>query len=143
MKSFNVENRKLKIEEYQALRESTGWNPVEDNLVETALEKDLFSICVYDEERIVGIGRIIGDGALYFYIQDIIVLPEYKGLGIGKLIMDNIEIYLGKEANNNSFIGLMAADGVRGFYTKYGYEERPKDKPGMYKIMKKPNSNIE
>ncbi len=110
---------------------------LEEKVVEKAIENDLFSVCVYHDNELVGIGRIIGDGYIYFYIQDIIVIPEYQKKGIGRVIMDNIEGYLLTAANNNSFVGLMAAVGVQGFYEKYGYKVRPENGSGMYKVVRK------
>ncbi len=136
MSTFNVEIRKLRVEEYQSLRKTTGWDMLEDKVVSAALENDLFSLCVYDNEKLIGMGRVVGDGFIYFYIQDIVVIPEYKGKGVGKLIMENVEAYLSKTANNNSFIGLMAAEGVKEFYYKFGYRERPDSRPGMFKVVK-------
>ena len=136
MTTYNVEIRKLRTEEYQSLRQTTAWDPINDAQVKTALEKDLFSVCVLDQKKTIGIGRVIGDGAIYFHIQDVIVLPDYQHQGIGKLIMDHIEAYLSKATGPHSFIGLMAADGVKEFYKKYGYTERPPNRPGMYKIRK-------
>lgn len=137
MSNYQVEIRKLKISEYQNLRKSTGWNFIDDEVVAKALNKDLFSVCVLDQNELVGIGRVIGDGAIYFYVQDVIVAPDHKKKGIGKLIMNSIEAFLQKNANDNSFIGLMAAEGVKDFYYKFGYIERSSDTPGMYKIIKK------
>lgn len=137
MNEFRIEERKIAVSEYQALRSSTNWDQVEDEVVKLALESDLYSICVLDNEKIVGIGRVIGDGSIYFYIQDVIVLPAYQEKGIGKTIMTNIETYLSKKTNHNSFVGLMAAEGVIDFYVQFDYEERPDNRPGMYKIIKK------
>lgn len=137
MSNYHVEIRKLRVSEYQTLRKTTGWDSIKDDIVSKALARDLFSICVLNKNEVVGMGRIIGDGAIYFYVQDVIVVPKYKGKGIGKLIMDNIEFFLNKNANNNSFIGLMAAEGVKDFYHKFGYIERPENKPGMCKMIKK------
>ncbi|WP_394325988.1 GNAT family N-acetyltransferase, partial [Methanosarcina horonobensis] len=39
------------------------------------------------ENNIIDFGRVIGDRGIYLYIQDIIVLPEFQGHGIGKHIM--------------------------------------------------------
>ena len=141
MNNFNIEVRKIAVSEYQALRSSTDWGQIENDIVEKALERDLYAICVLDGEKTIGIGRIVGDGAIYFYIQDIIVLPEYQGKGIGKIIMENIETYLNEKTNNNSFIGLMAAEGVTDFYLQFGYEKRPDNKPGMYKMINKTGYN--
>lgn len=136
MNNYKIEARKLEVEEYQSLRKTTSWDMIEDDVVKKALENDLFSVCVYESEKLIGMGRVIGDGAIYFYIQDIIVAPEYKRKGIGKLIMKKVEQYISKTANNNSFIGLMAAAGVKEFYYTFGYTERPDNRPGMYKVIK-------
>ena len=141
MKNFKVEIRKIRTSEYQSLRQTTGWDEIEDAKVKVALEKDLFSVCVLDSGKVIGVGRVIGDGAIYFYIQDIIVSPQYQKQGIGRLIMENIESYLSEKTNENSFIGLMAAEGVKEFYKKYGYAERPVNRPGMYKVIKKTGYN--
>ena len=120
--TFKIEKRNIKTVEYQALRKTTGWDMLDDSIVEKALKNDLFSLCIYDKEKLVGMGRVIGDGFIYFYIQDIIVIPEYQKKGVGKLIMENIEEYLSEATNNNSFIGLMAAVDVKDFYTKFDYQ---------------------
>ena len=137
MSNYKIEIRRLRTNEYQSLRKTTDWFQIEDEVVHNSLENDLFSICVSDNDKIIGMGRIVGDGAIYFYIQDVIVLPEYQGKGVGKLIMNHIEAFLNKNASNNSFIGLMAADGVTEFYQKFGYVERPENSPAMYKMFKK------
>ena len=137
MENLRIEKRRLSVTEYQALRGTTDWFSVDDEVVEKSLKNDLFSVCVFDEKTLVGMGRIVGDGAIYFYIQDVIVSPSYKGKGIGVLIMNEIEAFLEENAFNNSFIGLMAADGVQKFYHKFGYLERAETRPGMSKLMKK------
>lgn len=110
---------------------------LDDGVVKMALENDLFSIIIFDGNLPVGMGRVIGDGGIYFYIQDIIVHPEYQKSGIGKLIMERIEAFLSKSAPKNAFIGLMAAEGVKEFYHKFGYKERPENGPGMFKRISK------
>ena len=139
MRNIRIEYRKISVEEYQCLRETTDWFQLEDHVVEKSLNNDLFSICVFDGDRLVGMGRLVGDGAIYFYIQDIIVTPDYQNRGIGTIIMNEIESYLEINTYNNSFIGLMAADGVQGFYHKFGYKERDLNRPGMSKLVKKPS----
>ena len=137
MENLKIEKRRLKVGEYQALRRTTDWFTIDDAVVDKSLKNDLFSVCVFDNKTLIGMGRIVGDGAIYFYIQDIIVIPSYQGKGIGVLIMNEIEAYLEENAFNNSFIGLMAADGVQNFYHKFGYLERADTRPGMSKLLKK------
>lgn len=137
MGELKIEKRQLTVDEYQSLRGTTDWFKVDDEVVEKSLKNDLFSVCVFDNKTLAGMGRIVGDGAIYFYIQDIIVKPACQGKGIGMLIMKEIEAYLEEHAFNNSFIGLMAADGVQAFYHKFGYVERADTRPGMFKLMTK------
>ncbi len=133
---FRIIEQKISAESYQKIRATTGWEMLEMEIVEKALKHDLFSVTVFADEKLIGIGRVIGDGAIYFYIQDIIVIPEYKKQGIGTLIMNRIETFLENNAPHNSFVGLMSAAGVEAFYKRFGYQRRPESRPGMYKIIK-------
>lgn len=134
MKALVIEKRRPSVSEYQLLRNSTGWLNLDDETVDTALENAIFSVCIIKNEKVIGIGRIVGDGAAYFYIQDVIVLPEFQNQGIGSLIMKELENFLSENAPRNAFIGLMAAEGKEGFYKNFNYKVRPSTRPGMYKI---------
>ena len=134
---INIEFKNPTPIEYNAIRNTTGWDKLDLKTIEKGLENSLFSVCLYHNEKLVGIGRIIGDNSIYFYIQDIIVIPKYQGKGLGKLIMKKVMQYIDNNADNNSFIGLMAAEGVESFYNKFGFETRPTSRPGMYMINKK------
>ena len=125
------------LEEYQRLRRAVGWEDVETKAIEVGLQNSLFSVCVVLENEVIGCGRVIGDGGIYFYIQDIIVLPEFQGKRIGRRIMDAVMEYLEAHARNGAFVGLMAARGVSKFYERYGFKERPSDAPGMFRVLRK------
>lgn len=133
--NVQIEHRNPGLEEYQKLRGSTGWDKLDDSTVEKGLNNSLFSVCATLEGETVGMGRIVGDGAIYFYIQDVIVLPAFQKMGIGDSIMRELEIWLENNTYKHSFIGLMAAEGVKDFYTKFGYIERGSSRPGMNKII--------
>jgi len=112
------------VDDFIRLRKIVGWGDTDFDLADQSLKHSLFNISIYDENILVGIGRIVGDGFMYFYIQDIIVEPSYQGKGVGALIMDEIESYLSAHAQKGSTVGLLAAKGKEGFYNKYGYKER-------------------
>ena len=131
---FQLVTRPPTVAEYQALRRAVGWPEVDPAAVETGLAHSLFAVCLLRGEDVVGCGRIVGDGGIYFYIQDVIVLPAYQRRGLGRRIMDELMADLARRARQNSFIGLMAAEGVARFYEGYGFKERPTGRPGMFRL---------
>ncbi|MCD4817078.1 MAG: GNAT family N-acetyltransferase [Candidatus Cloacimonetes bacterium] len=136
-KSYRIELKNPTPIEYDNIRNTTGWDKLDLATIEKGLKKSLFSVCLYDINKLIGFGRIVGDGSMYFYIQDIIVIPEYQRKGFGRIIMNEVIQYLDDNANHNSFIGLMVAEGVEKFYHKFGFKTRPTSKPGMYLVYKK------
>ncbi|WP_286235617.1 GNAT family N-acetyltransferase [Thalassotalea sediminis] len=119
-----------KTEEFLCLRHKVGWGELDYNLAQTSLNNSLFHIIVRDKSQLIGMGRIVGDGAMYFYIQDVIVDPDYQGAGLGSILMDHIERYLSVAAKKGATIGLLAAKGKEAFYLRYGYLLRPNDMLG-------------
>jgi len=114
------------------MRNAAGWGITSVRAAETAIKNTPFSITVFDSEKVIGIGRIIGDGALVWYIQDVIVLPEYQGKGIGSNIMSQLMSYAKSNSipGENITIGLMSAKNKEGFYQKFGFRNRPNEREG-------------
>ena len=111
--------------DYNYLRESVGWRTHPEDVIAESLPLSLYCICAVDNQQVIGMGRILGDNGLAFYIQDVIVLPEYQGRGIGGQLMDRLMAYIRLHAKKNAFIGLMAAVGKESFYERYGFTTRP------------------
>ncbi len=134
MNEYTLIERIPTIEEYTLLRRSVGWKILDTEPMKIGLSNSLLSICAVYENKIIGYGRIVGDGGVYFYIQDVIILPEFQKRGIGRCIMNAIMQWLKIHADANAFIGLMAAKGAAEFYEKFGFKKRPQDSPGMFLI---------
>ena len=135
--NLNVIIRVPTVEEYNALRRSVEWPVFEDHIVRDAFSRTLFSVCVEDGTGVVaGMGRILGDNAIYLHIQDVIVDPRYQGQGVGKMIMVELMKYIEKAGTKNTNIGLMCSKGREKFYKGFGFVERPSEKfgAGMIKI---------
>ncbi|MCW8832226.1 MAG: GNAT family N-acetyltransferase [Colwellia sp.] len=122
---FQLKLASPSVDEFLALRAKVGWQGVADNIARASLDNSLFHVVIYDDVKLVGMGRVIGDGIMYFYIQDVVVDPDYQGLGIGAALMEQVENYLSNTAKEGSTIGLLAAKGKEAFYARYGYIERP------------------
>jgi ribosomal protein S18 acetylase RimI-like enzyme len=67
----------------------------------------------------VGMGRVISDGVSDGYIQDLVVLPEYRNTGIGAQI---VSILVKKCVERGiSWIGLIAEPDTEKFYLPFGF----------------------
>lgn len=113
------------------IRQSVGWDNCSFDVTEKSIKSTLFWVSLSDGKKLVAIGRIMGDGAMYYYIQDVIVSPAYQGLGLGNQIMQQIENYLLENTSKHATIGLFASNGKEGFYQKYGYIVRDGKKLGQ------------
>jgi ribosomal protein S18 acetylase RimI-like enzyme len=131
---ITLEERSPTADEYRRLRAATGWDELNTRAAATGLRNSLYAVCAVCDGQAVGCGRVVGDGGAYFYVQDVIVLAEHRGQGIGRRIMDAIIKYLDFRAEHNAFVGLMAARGAAGFYERYGFERRADDRPGMFRV---------
>ena len=131
-----IEYRSPTVTEYMSLRNLVGWWETDENATGMALENSLFSVVAIEQDTVVGFGRIIGDEGLYFYIQDLIIHPEFQAKGLGKLLMKELMSYIAANAKTGAFIGLMAAKGLEKYYEQFGFKARDKDAPGMYQVIK-------
>ena len=121
-------------DEYRRLRASVGWNELDADAIRAGLSGSLYSVVLERDGEVIGCGRVVGDGGVYFYVQDVIVVPDLQGQGWGERIMDAVMHYLDASVRPGSFIGLMAAKDVEAFYLRFGFERRPDDRPGMFRI---------
>ncbi len=119
--------------EYLALRRAVGWRDIPVDVVRRALANDLHHVCAEVDGRLVGFGRVVGDGALCFFVEDLMVVPDLQGQGIGAQLMDAIAIWLDEHVPKGRMVNLMAAPGTVPFYARYGFHERPADAPGMFR----------
>lgn len=119
-------------EHFFSLFETTGWNTkyelTKDELY-FALKNSWYCISIYDQNNLVGFGRIISDGIVHALILDVIVLPEMQGEGMGKEIMNKLILKCKK--HNIRDIQLFCAKDKAGFYEKLGFERRDENAPGM------------
>ena len=125
-------------EEFNYLTNSVGWGTRKNNIIDEALKNTLYSLCVYDDTKLIGYGRIIGDKTIFLYIQDIMVIPEYQNKHIGTGIMENLlkQIAIYKKINPNIRTYLGASKGKESFYEKFGFISRPNEELGSGMILK-------
>lgn len=125
-------NKTPTVDEFNQLTEAVGWGERENVIVEEALRYTLYSVCAYDEDKLIGYGRIIGDKTIFLHIHDVMVRPEYQGVGIGTGIMNKIldKVNEYRSVNPAIRVYLGASKGKEGFYEKFGFVGRPNEKLG-------------
>lgn len=74
----------------------------------------------FENTKMIGMGRALSDQASDAYIQDVAVLKEFQGRGIGKKIIQTL--IAGLNAWGVDWIGLIAEPGTTGFYEELGFE---------------------
>ena len=123
---INIKENIRNVEEFNLLYDDVGWGAYDENITQKALDNTFYSVSVYDDNKIVGYGRIIGDTICFLYIQDIIVKPEYQGNKIGTMIMNKLleKINEIKQENPDLRVYLGASKNREEFYEKFGFIKR-------------------
>ncbi|MBP7119851.1 MAG: GNAT family N-acetyltransferase [Methanolinea sp.] len=81
--------------------------------------------------RTVGMGRAISDGVSDAYIQDLVVLHEFRRQGIGEAILKRlVEVCLSRGI---TWIALVAEPGTQGFYKGAGFSPMEGHIPMLYR----------
>ncbi|CAN5179498.1 hypothetical protein BH18ACT10_BH18ACT10_10630 [soil metagenome] len=88
------------VEDYLKVRDAAVLSGKDVDAARTGLANTVFGVRVEKEGQVVGIGRIVGDGALFFEIVDIAVLPEHQGLGA--MVMDALMAFLHENARSSA-----------------------------------------
>ena len=137
---MKIHHRNPTLSEYNELRQMAGWPTLDPAITTKGLSNSIFSIVVEDDhETLIGMGRVVGDGAIYLHIQDVIVRPDHRNRGIGKIIVKTLLEHIDTLGGKNTYIGLMSSKGREAFYKQFGFIERPNERhgAGMTKIKDK------
>jgi ribosomal protein S18 acetylase RimI-like enzyme len=116
--SFNINK-----EELNALYNDAGWTLYTNDIdrLNEAVANSLLTVTARSDGKLVGLIRCVGDGKTIIYIQDILVLREYKRRGIGTRL---VELMLKKFEDVRQIV-LLTDDGedVKSFYESIGFVE--------------------
>ena len=109
------------------------WKDTYDPSGIDSLIKGSFAFAVVVDKKsgkAIGMGRIISDGISDAYIQDLVILPEYRGQGIGKQLLTALLERCSSQGI--LWIGLIAEPDQDGFYSKLGFKQMEKYVPMKY-----------
>lgn len=116
--------------EHRLLAESAGWG----HGAWEAMPASLAGVVVLHEGGPVAMGRVVGDGAYYFYVQDVAVMPGHQHAGLGRRIVEHLVAEVERVAPPKAFIGLFATDQAVGLYEGHGFAQHP-GMTGMFRVV--------
>jgi len=97
--AYDLVERAPTLSEYRQICTAVGWDTlINFDAAAASLGNSLYHVVALYDHAIVGMARIVGDGAMYFYIQDVAVLPAHQGHGVGGLLMEHVVAYLRSHA---------------------------------------------
>lgn len=118
-------------EEFVELRKLTGMYPRSLESARKGLNNSLFWIILRDQDKLVGMGRVVGDGGTVAQITDISVHPDYQKKGYGAFIFEQIQNYILANIPDDAFVCIFAEKHATPFYKNRRFEYADKW-PGMY-----------
>ncbi|WP_405154959.1 GNAT family N-acetyltransferase [Paenibacillus sp. FSL K6-0108] len=132
MDNINIEHTPPSAAEYLALRKIAGLSAMSKEGAEIGLPNSLFAVCLREENEILGMGRVIGDGGCFFQVVDIAVRPDHQGKGYGKLIMSEIMNYLREHVPARGLVSLLADVPADRLYAQFGFTYTSPKSEGMW-----------
>ena len=103
------------------LRVDAGMTPRRVEAAVADLPNTLFGVLVRYEGKVVGMGRVVGDGGLCFQVSDVAVHPDHQSRGLGKAIMTRLVEWLHAHVPPGSFVNLLADGEAHKLYAQFGF----------------------
>ncbi|MFN3676635.1 MAG: GNAT family N-acetyltransferase [Sphingomonas pseudosanguinis] len=110
------------VTDFLRLRQIAGLTPRSVAAAEAGLPRTVFGVTIEHDGRAVGMGRIVGDGALCLLIADIAVDPAHQGRGLGKAVMAALMAHIADQAPAEVYVNLIADGDAHRLYAQFGFE---------------------
>lgn len=83
------EYKECKEDEIKRLYTEVGWSAYTENMqtLEQGYKNSLLVLAAYQNEELLGIIRVVGDGFTIVFVQDILVFPQKQRQGVGTALL--------------------------------------------------------
>ena len=125
-------------EEYLELVRAVGWTGGSQadrdatDRAARALAGARFGVVALDSGGAVGSGMVLGDGATFAYLKDVVVHPEWQGRGVGTRIVQAMLATLRRSEPEGLLVTLFTGQHLAEFYERFGFSgprDAPRDEP--------------
>ena len=115
----------IDVSDYMKLRHLAGFEEYSHNRSLAVLAGSTV-IRAVDAGNTVAMARVMTDGEAVAFICDVAVMPEYRGKGVGTMLMRAvIDRLRSGSKEGHMHIYLMSVKGKEPFYEKLGFIKRP------------------
>ena len=124
--TYRLIDRIPTLEEHRSLSERVGWGSVFrwDAIAASLAGTCCGAVATIDDGTVIGMGRVIGDGAYFFYLQDLAVDPTHQGRGVGSQLVQRLVEQVKILAGGDAFIGLFATSVAAPLYRRAGFDDQ-------------------
>ena len=135
---FTVTTDKSKLDVdliHRFLSEESYWaKNIPRELVERSIANSL-TFGMFDGERQIGFARVITDYTVFAYLGDVFVLPQYRGRGAAKELMQAVRAH--PDLQHLRRWHLLTRD-AHGLYRQFGFRELEKPERHMEMVVANP-----
>ena len=133
---YTLEHTTPSPEEYVHLRQLAGLTPMSLEAARIGLPNSVAAVTVRIDGTLTGMGRVIGDGGMFFQVVDIAVHPDHQRRGLGRKIMAALMQRLKTIAPTGAYVSLIADDGAERLYQEFGFQPTAPRSIGMSMVLR-------
>lgn len=109
--------RPVSAQSVEALYKGERWWPARTSTAISQMLTHGPAVGAWDEGEVVGFARAVTDGVFRAYVEDVVVLKRYRGLGVGRQLMEGLH----QELGGVGVVSVFCHGSLRGFYAQAGY----------------------
>lgn len=128
---YQLVTRLPTVAEHMHLRAVAGLSAFPEAATRLGLPGTAFAVVVEQGSQAVGMGRIVGDGGMFFQVVDIAVDPAHQGQGLGKAIVGALVRHAKETLPVNAHVSLIADLPADALYAQFGFAETAPSAVGM------------
>lgn len=118
--------------EFAAVTAAVGFKPHPEEAISLGLANSFCCVCAIAAGSVIGVGRVVGDGALHFYLTGIMVIPTYQRRGVGSRIVEALLDRVRQVPYANTLVEALPLPGLEAFYSRFGFKACRQYAPGMH-----------
>jgi GNAT superfamily N-acetyltransferase/predicted metal-dependent hydrolase len=131
---ISTDRRRLDVDVIHGFLSDSYWaKHIPRELVERSIRHAL-CFGIFFEGKQIGFARVISDFATFAYLADVFVLPEHRGKGVSKQLMETILEHSDLQGLRRFMLATVDAHGL---YAQFGFE--PLDHPERYMSIHRSN----